>query len=76
MPDISIARCVQSLCVLTLIGLCVGCTETNSHGKNTLSATRVASFSQGDVKHGEYLSKVYACQQCHTIHEAYGIHLK
>ena len=39
------------------------------------SGVRAAGFQQGDVKHGEYLAKVFGCQECHTVRQADGIHL-
>ena len=44
-------------------------------GGNTSAAGRSPLFQQGNVKRGEYLSKVYSCQECHTVRRPDGIHL-
>lgn len=41
------------------VGTFVGCSQMNSHGDPVV-------FQRGNVQHGEYLSKVYGCQECHT----------
>jgi hypothetical protein len=33
------------------------------------------AFQQGNATRGEYLSKVFSCQDCHTIRESDGMHL-
>jgi mono/diheme cytochrome c family protein len=45
-----------------------GCAQERSHMQMT-------GFTQGDVKHGEYEAKVFACQECHTVRQADGLHL-
>ncbi|MGB6688477.1 MAG: c-type cytochrome [Terracidiphilus sp.] len=50
------------------LGPLVGCTGVGSHG------TPMA-FQRGNVQRGEYLSKVFACQECHTPRQSDGIHL-
>jgi mono/diheme cytochrome c family protein len=39
------------------------------------SAAHANSFREGDSTRGEYLSKVFSCQECHTVRQADGIHL-
>lgn len=34
-----------------------------------------AAVLRGDVKHGEYLTAVFGCQECHTVRQADGAHL-
>jgi len=46
----------------------VGCTG----GRSPALATR---FARGDVKHGEYLTEVFGCQECHTVRQADDAHL-
>lgn len=50
------------------LGLLIGCTDTGSRRAST-------AFQQGDVRHGEYLSKVFCCQECHTVRQSDEIHL-
>src|SRR5258708_1287394 len=45
-----------------------GCSQEHS---NML----VTGFTQADVKRGEYESKIFACQECHTVRQADGLHL-
>jgi mono/diheme cytochrome c family protein len=58
---------LASLTVLFIATL-VACTKGSSQ-------VHADSFRQGDVKRGEYLSKVFSCQECHTVRQADGIHL-
>jgi mono/diheme cytochrome c family protein len=51
-----------------LIGSLVEC-------RRETSAVHANSFREGDVTRGEYLSKVFSCQECHTVRQADGIHL-
>jgi mono/diheme cytochrome c family protein len=39
------------------------------------SRVYAAGFPQGDARRGEYLAKVFSCQECHTVRQADGIHL-
>jgi mono/diheme cytochrome c family protein len=45
-----------------------GCSQEHSHMQMT-------GFKMADVKHGEYEAKVFACQDCHTVRQADGLHL-
>ena len=45
-----------------------GCSQERLH-------TQMTGFTQADVKHGEYEAKVFACQECHTVRQADGLHL-
>jgi mono/diheme cytochrome c family protein len=45
-----------------------GCSQELSHMQMT-------GFTQADVNHGEYEAKVFACQDCHTVRQADGLHL-
>jgi mono/diheme cytochrome c family protein len=44
-------------------------------GETSAAAQAPPLFQQGNAKRGEYLSKVYSCQECHTVRQADGIHL-
>ena len=44
-------------------------------GGESSAALHSPLFQQGNAKRGEYLSKVYSCQECHTVRQADGIHL-
>jgi mono/diheme cytochrome c family protein len=45
-----------------------GCSQEHPH-------LQMTGFTQADVKHGEYEAKVFACQECHTVRQADGLHL-
>ena len=45
-----------------------GCSQEHSH-------MQMAGFTQADVNHGEYEAKIFACQDCHTVRQADGLHL-
>ena len=64
-------RCRVLLACLTILFTMalVGCS-------GRASAVNGNSFRQGDVKRGEYLAKVFSCQECHTVRQADGIHLE
>jgi hypothetical protein len=57
----------------SLIFLCItalaGCTKDSQHIR-----VHAMTFQQGDSKHGEYLAKVYGCEECHTVRQADGLH--
>jgi cytochrome c2 len=52
-------RLLKTSLGLFVVGMFVGCMHMNSHGAPDV-------FQSGNVQHGEYLSKVYDCQECHT----------
>ena len=52
---------------ILFLGAFVGCTRGPSRVE--------ASFQQGDVRRGEYLTKIFSCQECHTVRLGDGIHL-
>lgn len=58
--------------LVSLTILSIGALVECSGGK---SAVHTNSFQHGDVKRGEYLAKVFSCQECHTVRQADGIHL-
>jgi len=60
-------RAFGACLTILLIVVPVGCTKVSS-------PVHIAAFQNGDVKHGEYLSKVFACQECHTVRQVDGIH--
>jgi mono/diheme cytochrome c family protein len=39
------------------------------------SQRRLSAFAQDDVQRGEYLAKVFCCQECHTTRDADDVHL-
>jgi mono/diheme cytochrome c family protein len=53
--------------VLIFLG---GCSQEHHHMQMTSY-----TYTQADVKHGEYEAKVFACQDCHTVRQADGLHL-
>jgi hypothetical protein len=53
------------LCMATL----VGCAKGSQHNH-----VYAAAFREGDPRHGEYLAKVYGCEECHTVRQADGLH--
>jgi len=53
---------------IVCFALLAGCTGPASRADATW-------FSQGDVRRGQYLTKVFCCQECHTVRESDGIHL-
>lgn len=46
----------------------VGCTGIHSEGSPI-------GLQWGNVRHGEYLSKVFCCQECHTVRQSDEFHL-
>jgi mono/diheme cytochrome c family protein len=51
--------------VMMLLG---GCSQEHS-------GMQMTGFTQADVKHGEYEAEIFACQDCHTVRQADGLHL-
>ncbi|MGA8593334.1 MAG: c-type cytochrome [Bryobacteraceae bacterium] len=45
-----------------------GCTQQSSR-------ILAAAAHRGDVRHGEYLTTVFCCRECHTVRQADGVHL-
>ena len=68
-PGFGRARVLPALPLFLALATPAGCKEGHSHAQ-------AAAFQQGTVKRGAYLSKVFGCQECHTVHQADGIHLE
>jgi mono/diheme cytochrome c family protein len=69
MPDVSLVGRHRVLCVICLlIVLGAACSRQTSQRWPGV-------FAQGDVKHGEYLAKVFCCQECHTVRDPDDVHL-
>ena len=69
MPETSIFRCKTILLIGIVMMFLGGCSQEPSRMQMT------SLFTQADVKHGEYEAKVFACQDCHTVRQADGLHL-
>jgi mono/diheme cytochrome c family protein len=68
MPEfVALARSVVQFAFLVL--LLEGC------GSGNLFTRTTAFFPQGNIKHGEYLTRVFCCQECHTVRQTDGIRL-
>src|ERR1700689_1459738 len=61
-------RCKQILFAGLVMMVFGACSQNRSN-------MQIVGFTQADVKHGEYEAKVFACQDCHTVRQADGIHL-
>jgi hypothetical protein len=72
MPDNS-THARSRLSLPSLIFLCINMLAGCSEGSQYIHVHAVA-FQQGDPKHGEYLAKVYGCEECHTVRQADEIH--
>jgi mono/diheme cytochrome c family protein len=68
MPEPSLSPRSPALlaCIVTIV--LAGCSQQHS-------PMQMTGFTQADVKHGEYEAKVFACQDCHTVRQADGVHL-